>query len=1069
MAWTIGNWNARAFQTEISLSANGIGGSKGPTNAFDAVSRVDSGAIEFAGADAARSLSGHTGGMSQSAIASKLTALGAQTDAGGAGGGFTASFGLGGSSAMLSGANLQAAGLSAAAGAAMSAKLQMGLTDLFVASKINGISALDGKAAFDAMKAITGSNTLLQMYVEGADSHGRGGDLMVAVDFVASNGDGAGLLSQLEAMGLMHGGAYGAMAGGYIAIDKLDDVSAMKALAFARPVYATTDVGLTESQDVQSMNVDFMQDDFGFDGTGLTIGVISDSFATRAAPLTTHAQDVTNGDLPAGITIIKDKPAPAGTDEGRGMAQQAYDIAPGAQFKFYTAFVSMADFAVGIDALADAGCQIIVDDVRYFAEPMFQDGIVAQAVDAAVADGAMYFSSAGNSANNSYMSTFVDSGTTVVNGGFTYKMMDFDPGAGVDARLRVNQTGTTVYDLQWAEPFKSVSPGSTGATSDVALFFFQTNGTLIAKIDTLNIGADPIELAQLTGAGLLDIAIGVKSTSANPTLVKLDAFSSTFSFQEFDTQSATAWGHNNAAGAIALAASDWVDSDRFGDFPIPSQPFPYAEAFTSKGGQQILFDLAGNLLASPEFRDNVKFTASDGGNTTFFGTDVSYDADTFPNFYGTSSAAPNAAAMAAILMQAFPSATPAEIEQALADSAIDILVDYNNNPTGVGTDLTTGTGLIQMDGALAELHALFAPTANDDAVSTDEATALSGGDVFADNGSGADTDPNNILFVTEVNGSSSDVGTQIVLASGALLTLNEDGTFDYDPDGAFDHLPGASSGASNLTATDTFTYTLHGGGTATVTVTVNGVDSDDTLLDTSGNDSLDGGIGNDDIYMTEGGDDTALGGIGNDTFRPGDQFTAADSITGGDGDDRLMLNGDYSAGVVFAASTMSGVERIRLIAGSDYNLTIHDGNTAAGDSLVVFGKSLDVGDDLTFDGSAELDAKLRINGGDGDDSLTGGGRQDRINGGGGDDSLTGGSGKDVFTFAAVDADGDTLVDFNGNGAGNGDTLVFTGYGNGTITQFDADTWEVVSEDLSIHDFIDFTNAASVDASDYTFI
>ena len=67
------------------------------------------------------------------------------------------------------------------------------------------------------------------------------------------------------------------------------------------------------------------------------------------------------------------------------------------------------------------------------------------------------------------------------------------------------------------------------------------------------------------------------------------------------------------------------------------------------------------------------------------------------------------------------------------------------------------------------------------------------------------------LQVGAVNGSPANVGVQIMLASGALLTLNANGTFDYDPNGAFDHLPGPLSGASNLSAPDSFTYALVGG------------------------------------------------------------------------------------------------------------------------------------------------------------------------------------------------------------------------------------------------------------------
>ena len=120
------------------------------------------------------------------------------------------------------------------------------------------------------------------------------------------------------------------------------------------------------------------------------------------------------------------------------------------------------------------------------------------------------------------------------------------------------------------------------------------------------------------------------------------------------------------------------------------------------------------------------------------------------------------------------------------------------------------------------------PVAQDDSFTTAEDTLLSD-DVFADNGNGADSDPNvgDVLSVTEVNGVAAGVGTQITLGSGALLTLNSDGTFDYDPNGVFDALNDTE------TDTDTFSYTIDDGNgntdTADVTVTINGVD-DETVV-----------------------------------------------------------------------------------------------------------------------------------------------------------------------------------------------------------------------------------------------
>ena len=90
------------------------------------------------------------------------------------------------------------------------------------------------------------------------------------------------------------------------------------------------------------------------------------------------------------------------------MLQIVHDVAPGASLAFYTAENSEADFANGIGQLAasvesgGAGAKVIVDDVGYFDEPFYQDGVVAQAIDAVVAQGVAYFSAAGNDGTLAY-------------------------------------------------------------------------------------------------------------------------------------------------------------------------------------------------------------------------------------------------------------------------------------------------------------------------------------------------------------------------------------------------------------------------------------------------------------------------------------------------------------------------------------------------------------------------------------------------------------------------------------------------------------------------------------------
>jgi len=135
------------------------------------------------------------------------------------------------------------------------------------------------------------------------------------------------------------------------------------------------------------------RDFFGINGAGVKVGVLSDSVdfldQVQAA-----------GNLPE-VTVL---PGQSGlgeenSGEGTAMLEIVHALAPGAQLFFATAFTSDASFADNIRALRAAGCDVIVDDVFYFNEPPYQDGIIAKAVTDVTNDGALYFSSAGNEGN----------------------------------------------------------------------------------------------------------------------------------------------------------------------------------------------------------------------------------------------------------------------------------------------------------------------------------------------------------------------------------------------------------------------------------------------------------------------------------------------------------------------------------------------------------------------------------------------------------------------------------------------------------------------------------------------
>jgi len=338
--------------------------------------------------------------------------------------------------------------------------------------------------------------------------------------------------------------------------------------------------------------------------------------------------------------------------------------------------------------------------------------------------------------------------------------------------------------------------------------------------------------------------------------------------------------------------------------------------------------------------------------------------------------------------------------------------------------------------------------ANADSLSTTETTDAVNGSGGNPNLLANDVDKDgDAITITQVNGSGANVGTQIALASGALLTVNADGTYTYDPNHAFDYLAASSSGASDTSATDTFTYTVDGGSQVTVTITVNGVDSNDTLIGTTGNDTINAGIGNDIIYDDNGlnsgtdphdtsaghsgGTDAFNGGSGDDTIFMGANLIAGDQIDGGTNNDTVNLNGNYSGGnaVVFNATTMVNVETLSLTAGHSYNLTMANATVGLGQTMTVDASTLGAGDALVFDASADTTGgNYVIQGGLGNDTLTGGNGNDifRVGFGGGTDTIVGGGGNDKANFHG----GLTAADSFDGGAGNDEVYLNGNYSAG---------------------------------------
>jgi Ca2+-binding RTX toxin-like protein len=177
--------------------------------------------------------------------------------------------------------------------------------------------------------------------------------------------------------------------------------------------------------------------------------------------------------------------------------------------------------------------------------------------------------------------------------------------------------------------------------------------------------------------------------------------------------------------------------------------------------------------------------------------------------------------------------------------------------------------------------------------------------------------------------------------------------------------------------------------------------SDDTLIGGALADTFD--MANDSSGHQEGLD-AVHGNAGDDLITFNETFTRDDQVDGGADFDELVLEGDYSGGVVFRAATLTDVELVTLTAGHSYDLTVSNPNVRA-DGFTVDGSALAAPDTLTYDGTAESASNVVILGGGGadvvtlgagDDSVSGGLGADSIIGGAGDDTLRGNEGKDTL-------------------------------------------------------------------------
>ena len=581
---------------------------------------------------------------------------------------------------------------------------------------------------------------------------------------------------------------------------------------------------------------------YGVTGNGIKIGVISDSVDGLAA-------EQSAGRL-GPVTVLPGQSGTPGSGEGTAMLEIVNRLAPGAQLYFATANPSDAQFATNIQALQQAGCNIIVDDVGYYDEPPFQDGPIAQAVDIVSAAGAFYFSSAGNDFNLDQNNPSISYSLTAVSGGPgpTHNVTaawegDWAPSGtalplatptGANSKNDIgaptlafdasnhyqNQVLTAPgYSREYAYLFWANPQG--GATDDYDIVVLNSTATKVMYSST-NIQSgtqDPIESCQARQGNLVTIV----KASGNGVLLHLFVTSDGAAALNYSTPSNTL-GHACATSCYGVAAAD--ASIPYGQNRA-FQSTDVTEYFSSDGPRRVFFNASGTEYTpgnrsstGGQLRQKPVLTGSDG---------VSAYPPNFTPFYGTSAAAPHDAAIAGLMLSADPflKAQPAQMFSLLTGSDLPIDTAYGALP-----NRDAGYGILDAYTAVGNAVAADTPTATAQSLTTTQgapvAVTLAG------------SDPNNQALTYTIlsgpaHGTLAGTAPNLTYTPSAGYAGPDSVTFTVS-NGTFTSAPATVSVTVITLSSLTFTSPVPGGTVLTATVTLSAVATSDVVVGTGSSD-----------------------------------------------------------------------------------------------------------------------------------------------------------------------------------------------------------------------------------------
>jgi len=468
-----------------------------------------------------------------------------------------------------------------------------------------------------------------------AEEAQRGGielrDSAVRVIVEAKPGQAQAAAARAESLGGEVEGSYEDLVQVLAPVAMLERLADADSIRFVRQPWEAIPAAVT-GQGVGLINADDWHA-AGMTGSGVKVAILDLGFAGYTTLL--------GSELPASVTARSFYGDPTGAagditgggeNHGTAVAEIVHEVAPGAQMYLVNSqtdveFLSAVDWLIGQD----------VDVVNFSAGwavigPGDGTGYINDKVSQAVSSGIVWSNAAGNSANKHWMGNWTSSDGDWWN--------DFSQSPFDETNTFAASAGNPIdIQLKWDDPF-----GASGNDYDLCLL--NSSLAIIVCSENRQDGDDyPVERIVRTApyTGTYHIGIWRYSATRGP-LFHLYVYPSTPQYVVAGRSLSIPADNSHA---ITVGAVPWNNPDSI-------------ESFSSQGPTE-------------DGRVKPDLVAPDGVSTATYGT-----------FYGTSAAAPHVAGAAALVKQAFPCFSPAEIKSSLEANVVDLGPGGKDNIYGAG-------------------------------------------------------------------------------------------------------------------------------------------------------------------------------------------------------------------------------------------------------------------------------------------------------------------------------------------------------------------------------------------------